>query len=100
MKKGAIETRFVDRPELSETFADSFQSITFDGQTLRIEFCTTRLDKPKLSEPPTGRKYPVCRLVLTPTAAIALFNKLQQVMSALEQSGAVQKQSVPPQTIQ
>lgn len=72
----------------------------FDGQTMRIEFCTIRMDEPRPSSPPTGRQYPVCRLVLTPNAAVDLFNKLQQVMAALEQSGAVRKNppitQVPP----
>ena len=96
-KKPEFQTSFIDRPEISETFADSIRSLSFDGQTMRIHFCTTRLDEPK---PPNARQYTICRLVLTPTAAIDLFNKLQQIMSALEQSGAVKRASIPPKTIQ
>ena len=86
-----VQVRFVDRPDVSETFTDSSRSVTFDGQVMRIEFCTIRMDEPKPQEPHTGRQYPVCRLVLTPNAAVDLFNKLQQLMKALEQSGAIKK---------
>jgi hypothetical protein len=96
----SLQVRFEDRPEVSETFADSSRAVTFDGQTMRIEFCTIRMDEPKPPNPPTGRQYPVCRLVLTPNAAVDLFNKLQQIMAALEQSGAIKKNppitQVPP----
>jgi hypothetical protein len=87
----SVQIRFVDRPEVTETFADSSHTVTFDGQTMRIEFCTVRMDEPRPSDSPTGRQYPVCRLVLTPNAAVDLFNKLQQIMAALEQSGAIKK---------
>lgn len=100
-KPDALQSRnaqiqFVDRPEVTETFADSSRAVTFDGQTMRIEFCTIRMDEPKPPGPPTGRQYPVCRLVLTPSAAVDLFNKLQQIMAALEQGGAIRKN--PPVT--
>lgn len=99
-KKAAVETRFVDRPEVSETFADSLHSINFDGQAMRIVLCATRFDPPKATKAPTAARYPACRLVLTPNAAIDLFNRLQQIVKALEKSGAITKQPMPPQTIQ
>src|SRR5437660_855236 len=34
--------RYVDLPDLTETFADSVHTMVWDGQTLRIEFCVTR----------------------------------------------------------
>ncbi len=99
-KKSKTKTQFIDLPELSETFADSIHALNFDGQTVRIEFCATRLDILKPPEPPTAKQYPICRLVLTPNAAIVLFNRLQQLMKVLEQSGAIKKEPIPPQTIQ
>jgi hypothetical protein len=87
----SVQIRFVERPEVTETFADSSRAVSFDGQSMRFEFCVVRMDEPKTQEPPSGRQYPVCRLVLTPSAAVDLFNKLQQIMAALEQSGAIKK---------
>ena len=90
------QIQFVDRPEVHETFADSSQAVFFDGQSMRIEFCVTRMDEPNPPNPHTGRRYPICRLVLTPNAAVDLFNKLQQMMTALEKSGTIKKN--PPMT--
>jgi hypothetical protein len=64
---------------MAETFADSITSLTFDGQTLRIEFGVTRLDNVQANTPISGRRYPACRLVLPPTAAVDLINRMQQI---------------------
>jgi hypothetical protein len=66
--------RQIDRPEIAETFADAINGVVFDGQTLRIEFAVTRLDEVKANTPISGRRYPACRAVLPPTAAIDLIN--------------------------
>jgi hypothetical protein len=79
--------RYVDRPDIEETFADSVSGLVFDGQSLRIEFAVTRLDEVKANAPITGRRYPACRLVLPPNTAIELINRMQQVAAALTQGG-------------
>jgi hypothetical protein len=93
-QKNAPQIRFVDRPDLTETFSDSVHGLSFDGQTMRIEFCSVRIDPPKSPETRTGRQYPVCRMVLTPNAALDLYGRLQQVIQALEKKGAIQR--TPP----
>ena len=95
-----VETRFVDKPEIFETFADSINETLFDGQTLRIEFCVTRLDQPKPKENPTARRYPSCRLVLTPSAMLALFKRLSQIVGAMEKAGVIKQVANPPEIIQ
>jgi hypothetical protein len=92
----AVTIRYVDRPDLEETFADSVTGLTFDGQTLRIEFGVTRLDEVKADTPISGRRHPSCRLVLTPGAAVDLINRLQQIAAALKQAGLIKG---PPQSI-
>jgi hypothetical protein len=79
--------RHVDRPDCGEIFADSINSLYFDGQSLRIEFAITRLDEAKPNAPLSGRRYPASRVVLSPTAAVELINRMQQVASALTQAG-------------
>lgn len=81
--------RFIDRPDLAETFADSINALLFDGQSLRIEFGVTRMDEMKQNAPMTGRRYPSCRVVLTTVAAVDLINRMQQVAAALTQAGVV-----------
>ena len=81
--------QYVDRPEVSETFADFVQRIQFDGQTLRIEFCVSRLDDQKPSAPATGKRFPACRMVLSTGAAIDLMNKMQQITAELVKAGVL-----------
>src|SRR5580704_11885496 len=80
--------RLVDRPDLAEMFADSVNSLLFDGQMLRIEFGVTRLDEVKPNAPLSGRRYPACRMV-SPAAAVDLINRMQQIAHALTQAGVV-----------
>ncbi len=83
------QIRYVDRADMGETFADSISGLIFDGQTLRIEFSVTRFDEMKTNTPITGRRYPACRLVLPPAAAVDLINRMQQIAAALTQAGVV-----------
>ena len=80
---------YLDRPDCLETFADTITGVTFDGQTLRLEFAVTRMDDVKPNTALTGRRYPVCRLVLQPLAAVDLINRMQQVGAALTKAGIV-----------
>ena len=81
--------RYIDQPDMAETFADSINHVYFDGQSLRLEFGITRLDDVKPNTPVTGRRYPAQRMVLTPVAAVELINRMQQVGAALAQAGVL-----------
>jgi len=83
--------RYLDRADMAETFADSVTGLIFDGQTLRIEFGVTRLDNVSANAPITGRRYPACRLVLPPSAAVDLINRMSQIAAALKQSGVAKE---------
>jgi hypothetical protein len=89
--------RYIDRPDVMETFADAISGLVFDGQTLRVEFAVTRLDEVKPNSPITGRRYPACRLALPPAAAIELINRMQQIGAALRQAGAA-RPATPAET--
>ena len=95
IERQAATLRYVDRPDIAESFADSVTGLVFDGQTLRIEFSVTRLDEVKPGTSITGRRYPACRLVLPTAAAIDLINRMQQIAAALTQAG-VMKSAPPP----
>ena len=92
MAQVKLETKYVDIPDLSETFADHIEKFFFDGQTLRIEFCVKRIEEAQPQKAPTGKRYPVCRLVLHQEAAIDLINKLQGLAAAMEKQGIVKRQ--------
>ncbi len=48
----AIQFQYIDRPELAEVFADFVSRVQFDGQTMRFEFCVSRVD-----DQPGGRRH-------------------------------------------
>lgn len=83
--------RHQDVPELGETFADSVGRWYFDGSTLRIDFLVSRMDEQKSPQGLTGRKLPVCRLVLSATGAMELLYQTQRMAAALEKAGLVKK---------
>ena len=98
-----IKTTFVDRPDLTETFADSLETFTFSNGLLRVDLCCTRLEtpaNPNPQNPPTAKKYPVARLVMPLDTAVTLFNQLNQLFGVLEQSGAIKRETsgsvIPP----
>jgi len=86
-ERPSASIRYLDRADMVETFADSITGLMFDGQTLRIEL--TRFDDVKPNTPITGRRYPACRLVLPPAAAVDLINRMQQIAAALKRAGVV-----------
>jgi hypothetical protein len=91
----AATIRYLDRADMVETFADSITGLIFDGQTLRIEFGVTRFDDVRPNTPISGRRYPACRLVLPPAAAVDLINRMQQIAAALTQAGVVKQAPRP-----
>jgi hypothetical protein len=84
-----VAVRSFDRTDLEETFVDSIAGFIFDGQTLRIEFGVTRYDEMKANSPMTGRRYPACRLVMPPAAAVDLINRIQQMAAAMTKAGVM-----------
>jgi hypothetical protein len=80
----------VDIVELAETFADSVNNVVWDGQTLRVDLCVTRYPPP--DQMGSGAKrYPVCRLVLTASAATDLYERLRQSSAAIAKGAEARK---------
>ncbi len=79
--------RYVDRPDVAETFTDSISSCAFDGQNVRIEFTVGRFEDPSALGIVEGKQVPVCRLVLSAPALIELLNRLGQITDAMKKAG-------------
>jgi hypothetical protein len=93
MPFGVPSTQFPkeERHDISETFADSLSQCVFDGQTLRLELCSTRLDEAKPPPAkPTGRRH------VTPGGAIELFNACMQMAGQFKQAGILKETPTPP----
>jgi hypothetical protein len=86
--KPSVPLERVDLPDVREIFTDSIENVVFDGQSMRIEFCVTRLEQhPRLG--PQAKRYPACRLALTPNAVIELMKQMRQLTAELEKAGFV-----------
>jgi hypothetical protein len=82
----------VDVPSISETFADTIRGLMFDGQSVRMELCVTRMDAPtKGNGELTGRRQTACRVVLPLSTALELSSKLGNMLTTLAKRGAERK---------
>jgi len=89
----AVELRYEDRPDLAEVFADNVHRMSFDGRTLRIEFCVERADDPDpKAKKKTGRSIPVARLVLDLDGAVDLFNKINSLQAVMQNLGVIKSE--------
>ena len=89
------QIEYFDLPNVHETFVDSVRLVQFDGMTMRMELCVTRSGERKnKGEPLTLKVYPASRTVMTADAALDLFEKLQQVVAAMEQRGILKRKAV------
>ena len=89
MKQAASKIEYVDVPNIAETYADTVRGMVFDGQSVRLELCVTRMDEPqKGSTELTGKRQTACRVVLPLSAALDLSTKLGRMMTTLAKRGA------------
>ena len=95
MKLSENQIEYMDRIDVTETFVNSMGKCFFSEGVANIELCVTRLDRPLPPNPPTGKKYPASRLVLTPQAVIQLFQGLNGIMGAMEKEGIIKANPKP-----
>lgn len=85
-KKAQRDIPIVDRPEVSETFADSVVSVMTDASVFRIEFAVKRGHIKFKDQPPVMKKYTSARIVLTHEGAVELVNNLTNMLNAMAQA--------------
>jgi hypothetical protein len=84
--------QYIDVPSIAETYADSVNRMMFDGQSVRLEFCVTRMEEPqKDTTELTGTRQTACRVVLPLGTALELSGKLSRMLTALAKRGAENK---------
>lgn len=102
MPKPSDHLKKVDRPEVSEIFADIVGASFFDGNVLRLQFNIARYDDPSTGKDkkPSGKIHPACRLVLPANCVPDLYHRLQQIVSLMEQKGILRRIQEEPENIQ
>lgn len=89
---GSTKIQYVDVPGIAETYADTVRGMMFDGQSVRLELCVTRMEEPaRGTNELTGKRQTACRVVLPLSAALDLSTKLGRMMSTLAKRGAERK---------
>jgi hypothetical protein len=87
---------YVDRPEVSETFADSMWRVNFESMLVKMEFVVNRLDDPSPPAPLTGRAVTTCRVVMPLPAMMDMLGKLQAIIAQLQTAGIIRPITNPP----
>jgi hypothetical protein len=93
-----VQLQYVDRPEVSETYADSLEKAMFDGNSIKMEFVVNRLNPPVVSKPPGGKKVTSSRLVMPLAGIIQMVSQLKDIMASLEQQGIIKTTPIAPST--
>jgi hypothetical protein len=99
MKLPEKQIEDVDLPQMQETFVDSLGLSTFDGNTMRLELRVTRFNPPAPPAPPSARRFPACRLIMTPMLVVDLHNQLNQIIAMMEQQGLVKREGGQPRVV-
>jgi hypothetical protein len=95
------EPKYIDRPEITEVFADRLEHLFFDGGLVRMEFTVTRTD-PAQTAPgkpiaePKRWSYTACRLVLSGRGVAEMLNKMQELQGVMLQQGLLQARPIEP----
>jgi hypothetical protein len=87
---------YVDRPEISETFADSLYRISFDSLQIRMEFVVNRFDDPQAGVAPTGKAITACRVVMPLPGMIDMHAKLSAIIQTLQAQNVLRTVTQPP----
>lgn len=97
-----VNAKYIDRPDLLETYVDSVGMCTMYNNVYRMEFTATLLDEvPKDHKgPPRGRKYPAVRMAMSIPTLVDLYNNLNNVMGILAQQGQISREQTGDVTIQ
>ena len=87
----STKIEYVDVPSICETYADTVRGMMFDGQSIRLELCVTRMAEPTKGSELSGKRQTAARVVLPLSAALELQGQLGRLLSTLAKRGAQQK---------
>jgi len=92
---GPPEPKYIDRPEITEVFADRLEHLFFDGGLVRMEFTVTRTDPAQTApgapmQEPRRWSYTACRVVLAARGMAEMLNKMQELQRVMLAQGMLQ----------
>lgn len=91
---------YVDRPEISEAFADVLRVGVAEGLNIKMEFVVNRADPvERAGDPIAGRSVTSCRLVMPLPGVLDMMNKLSGLLANLQAQGIIAPMPQAPVTI-
>jgi hypothetical protein len=87
---------YLDRPEISEIFADSCFRVSVEGPNVKLIFVVNRMDEPQPPAPISGTAVTASRIVLTLPGMLDLHAKLTQTLATLQAQGVLEPIFAPP----
>jgi len=90
------QLEYVDRPEVSETFADSLERFTIDQTGARLEFVVHRSDQPSPPAPLIVKKYTACRVVMPLQGFFAMVTMLNELVQQMQKQGLIKPVTPTP----
>jgi len=91
---------YIDRPEVSEVYADSLYHMTYDGRSLRMEFAVYRTEAPQEDQPPASWAYTACRVVLSSAGMVDMLHKMARLQRRLADEGPPDAEAAPARVTQ
>lgn len=89
--KPQLDLKYVDRPEVAETFVQSIEKMNVGEGLVTIELCVHRIKSIVPPNPPKGEKVTAARLVMALSEFTEMFNKLAGLVNAMEAQGLVKR---------
>jgi len=90
-----MKTKYVERPEVNEVYADAVKRVTFHEGVVYIDFAVTRMDEVMPPKEPTATQLTAVRLALAASAGLQLRDNLDGLLGLLEKQGIVKRMQVP-----
>jgi hypothetical protein len=89
------EPKYIDRPEISEVYADRLEHVFFDGLTLRLEFTVTRTEADQgtrsgAMKTPKRWAYTSARVVMSGRSVVQMLNKMLELQALMTEHGLVE----------
>lgn len=79
-------TKYVEREDIDDRFVDFPERVRIHEGFASIEFTRIRWKEPNPPNRPSGTRVPVCRLVMPVSCLIALTEKCNRLLAAVQQS--------------
>jgi hypothetical protein len=98
---GRSEPKYIDRPEVTEVFADRLEHLFLDAGVVRMEFTVIRTEPVRTApgEPipePRQWSYTAARVVLSVRGVAEMLNKMLDLQAVLVQQGVLQPAEPAP----